>query len=472
MGQSTGQGDTEKGLLFEGVFSKRLEVTFDGERQSDFGGLPLLAVLDRRMHLTEALAMGLVDPRQPGKVEHEALEMLRQRVYGIAAGLEDVNDAALLRDDPAVRLAVGRAVEGEAGALASAPSLCRFENRATRRDLVGMGHALFDRVLHTQQARRAGRATRITIDLDPAEDPTYGQQEFTFYNGHYENWCYLPLFAFLTFHDKRGREEKEQHLVAAILRPGNVPAIAGARGLLRRLVVALRKAFPGVRLRARLDGGYAAGPFLDFLESLDLEYVVNLPTNSRLRAVAEPVMDRIVRPISDVDGASFRVYGDFVHKAKEWSHDRRIVLKAEVVRDPARAEREGRDNARFVVTNARGTPEHVYEKLYCRRGEIENRIKELKHGLAIDRTSCTSFLANQMRVLFTAAAYVLLQELRRHVASADLGRPQVATLRERFLLLSARVVESTRRFLVRLSGACPWRDAWRRIARSVGAVPT
>lgn len=472
MGHSTRQGDGVEGLLFEDAFDRPLTVTFDGERQSDFGGLPLLAVLDRRLGLSAALAPAVRDLRQQGKVVHEVLEMMRQRIYGLAVGLEDVRDAARLRQDPGVRLACGRPAEGEEGALASASVLCRFENAVRRPDLYRIGEALLETVVEHERKRRRGRATRITIDMDPSEDPTYGQQEFTFYNAHYSNWCYLPVFAFVTFHDEHGREEPEQHLVAAILRPGNVPATLGAEGLLRRLVTRLRRAFPDTPLRARLDGGYAAGDFLDVLEDLGLEYMVNMPSNERLKAMVEPLMAEIVRPMSEEEGCTWHTYGELRYAAKSWRCERRLALKAEVVRDPWRPERDGRDNPRFVVTNMKQAPQWIYEQGYCPRGDIENRLKELKDGLSIDRTSCTSFEANQLRVLLTAAAYVLMQELRRHVAALGDERPQVTTLRERFLLLSARVVTSTRRLLVRLSRACPWRDAWRRVALRAGAVRT
>jgi len=471
MGDSTRQGDGDETLLFPEAFAKPLHVVFDGERQSDFGGLPLLAAADRRLGLVGALAAAIRDPREPGRVTHDVLDLLRQRVFGIALGLCDLNDAARLRDDPAVRVACGRAVEGESGALASAPSLCRFENRATRRDLLEMSRALLDRVVEAQRRRRGGRATRITIDMDPSADPTYGQQQLTFFNGHYDDWCYLPMFAFVTFHDRHGREEPEQHLVAAVLRPGSAAATDGARGILRRLVARLRRAFPKTPIRARFDGGFAAGEFLDFLEGLGLEYVVNLPTNARLREVAEPALAQRVRPWSEETGVSQRVFGECRYAAKSWSRERRVVIKAEVVRDPGRPDREARDNARFVVTSLGASPEHVYAVDYCGRGEIENRIKELKDGLEVDRTSCTSFLANQMRVLLTAAAYVLMQELRRDAAGTELARAQVATLRERLLLLSARVVESARRLVVRLSRACASRRAWRRVAVRAGASP-
>jgi hypothetical protein len=471
MRHCTAQGAKSERVLFEGAFDKPLVAVFDGERQSDMGGATLLGAVDRRMGLTQRLCEAIRDPRQAGKVEHSTLEMVRQRVYGIACGFADVNDATRLRDDPAMRLLCGRGVEGEEERPASAPGLCRLENRATRRDLVKMSHALLEHaVAHQGDVRRRGKVKRVTVDVDPSDDPTHGEQQLSFFNGHYDTWCYLPLFAYVTFHGKKGREEPEQHLVAAILRPGNASATQGARGLLRRLVERLRTEFPAAAIRVRLDGGYGSGDFLDFLESLGVEYVVNLAGNARLRAAAEEWLEG-VRPVSEATGASERLYGECRYAAKSWSKERRVVIKAEIVRCERTPQKAAKDNARFVATNLACSPKHLYERVYCRRGDVENRIKELNHGMESDRTSCTSFRANQFRLLLTAAAYALMQEIRRLASRTPLARAQVWKLREHLLLLGARVVESTRRLLVRMSSASPFRDAWLKIARAAGAAP-
>ena len=217
------------------------------------------------------------------------------------------------------------------------------------------------------------------------------------------------MLAFLTFND-----EVEQYLCAAVLRPGNVPATCGARGVLRRLLARLRLAFPQARFLVRLDGGYATPEMLDFLDAEPrLDYVVAMAENAVLTRLAEAAMTE-ARHRSDASGQTEHVYLDATYAAKSWrGHLRRIVIKAEVVR---LAGREPRDNARFVITTLRQTPRFVYTRVYCARGDIENRIKELHHDLAIGRTSCTKFWANQLRVLLTAAAYILLQELRRRAA--------------------------------------------------------
>src|SRR5712691_1677957 len=218
---------------------KPVVAAFDREHASSDGGAILLKGLDTQFGLTKRLAACLADPRQPGKVQHQTLELLRQRVFGLACGYADCNDAARLAGDAIHKLLVGR--DPLAGpALASQPTLSRFENAVGTRELIAMGHVLADTVIEHHRRRLKGRARRITIDLDPTDDPTHGQQEFTFFNGHYDTWCYLPMVATVTFDD-----EAEQYAVAAVLRPGNAPASLGARGLLRRLAAP--------RLRGRRD---------------------------------------------------------------------------------------------------------------------------------------------------------------------------------------------------------------------------
>src|SRR3989449_25731 len=267
-----------------------------------------------------------------------------------------------------------------------------------------MGCELAASVIERHGRRLHGRARTITIDLDPTDDPTHGAQQLTFFNGHYDCWCYLPLLAFVTFN-----EEVEQYLCAAILRPGNAPATRGARGTLIRLLDLLRQAFPKARFLVRLDGGFATPAILDLLDAEPrLDYVVTMGENAALTRFAEPTMVE-ARSQSEASGQTEHVYTEARYAAGAWTHERRVVIKAEVVRLPGR---EPRDNPRFVITNLRQTPRFLYERVYCARGDIENRIKELHEGLQIGRTSCSRFWANQLRVLLTAAAYVLMQELR------------------------------------------------------------
>ena len=439
---------------------KPVVAAFDVEHASSDGGAILLKGIDTQLGLTKRVAACLADGRQPGKVRHQTLELLRQRVFGLACGYADCNDAARLADDAIHKLLVER--DPIAGAaLASQPTLSRFENAVGPRELLAMGHVLADTVIGHHRRRLQGRATRITIDFDPTDDPTHGQQELTFFNGHYDTWCYLPVVATVTFDD-----EAEQYAVAAVLRPGNAPASRGARGLLRRLLGKLRAAFPTATLRVRLDGGFATPALFAFLEAQPVEYLVAMASNGRLEKRARRLMGR-ARMLSRTSGRTEHLYGETRYAARKWPRKRRVIIKAEVVRHPGRAPK---NNPRFVVTNLPDAPETVY-RIYCQRGDMENRLKELHHGLELDRTSCSRFLANQFRGLLTLAAYVLFQELQRRAQGTACADAQVTTLRERLLKLAVWVERSVRRIVLHLPMTFPWLRTWRQLARAVGATP-
>jgi hypothetical protein len=434
---------------------------YDQAHASTDGGVVLLTALDRQLKLTDQVAACLVDRRDPEKIPHSVRDLLRQRIFGLACGYEDGNDAARLADDPLHKLAVGRDPLTGA-ALASQPTLSRFENAVGPRALYRMGRTVAATVIAHHRRRLQGKAQRITIDLDPTDDPTHGQQELAFFNGHYDTWCYLPLVATLTFND-----EAEPYLVAIVLRPGNSPAKRGAVGLLRALLRRLRRAFPGARLRVRVDGGFAGNDWLDVLETQRVEYLVGLASNARLERRAGRLLGEAYG-LSKLSGRTEHVYGDTLYAARSWSHRRRVIIKAEVVRLPGC---DPKCNPRFVVTNLREAPAAVYAG-YCQRGDVENRLKELHHGLALDRTSCSRFWTNQFRVLLTAAASVLLQEMRRRAAGTGCAQAQVATLRDRLLKLAVWVEGSVRRLVLHLPRFAPWGAAGRRVARAVGAVPS
>jgi len=447
-------------VTFQGEgFAKPVVARFDTPHASSDGGAILLKSVDTHLGLTKRLAGCLVDAREPGKIRHQTLELLRQRVFGLACGYADCNDAARLADDAIHKRLVER--DPIAGpALASQPTLSRFENAVGWPGLRDMAHVLADTVIEQQRRRLKGRAARITLDLDPTDDPTHGQQEFTFFNGHYDSWCYLPVVATVTFND-----EPTQFAVAAVLRPGNAPAGRGARGILRRLLAKLRRAFPQATFRVRLDGGFASAKLFTYLEREPVEYVVAMPSNVRLEKRARRLMGR-ARVRSRETGQTAHLYGETRYAARKWTRPRRVIIKAEVVRHPGRTPK---NNPRFVVTNLTDPPDEV-SAFYCGRGDVENRLKELHHGLELDRTSCSRFLANQFRVLLTLAAYILFQELRRRAAKTAGADAQVTTLRERLIKLAVGVERSVRRVVLHLPTTFPWLATWRQVARAVGAT--
>lgn len=451
---------TQQSVLFPSLFGKPLVAVFDRRHGSSDGGAVLLKAADRRLGLVDRLAGCLTDRRQSGKIRHEIDELLGQRVYALACGYADTNDAARLADDPIHKLLVGRDPIG-GDALASQPTLSRFENTVDQKDLYRMGVAIAESVIKRHHKRLHGRARRITIDLDPTDDATHGGQQLALFNGYYGQHCYLPLLGFLRFND-----EPEQYLFTALLRPGNAPARLGACAILRRVLERLIDAFPKAQFVLRLDGGFANPVLLDFLDAAGVDYVIGMAGNSVLREFSEPLMKK-VRKLSRRSGRTEHLYTARRYRAQSWDKPRRVIIKAEVTQYP---DREPRDNPRFVITSFRFDPRQVYEREYCQRGDIENRIKELKHGMQMDRTSCTRFWANQFRVLMTAAAYVLMQELRLRAARTACARAQVWTLREHLIKLGVQVVVSVRRIVLHLPASFPYVDAWRKIALALGAT--
>lgn len=454
------QDSSKQSVLFPSLLSKPLEVHFDAPDTTSDGGAMLVKAVDDKLGLTEHMISYLVDDRQPGKVVHSFTDMFRQRVYGLTCGYADVNDVARIGRDPLHKSLLGRNAVTDAD-LASQPTLSRFENVLGPKDLYRMSQALCETVLDRHQ-KRLRKVKRVTIDMDPTDDATHGQQELAFFNGHYSNWCYLPMLSFVSFNT-----ESEQYLVSAVLRPGLVSAREGTIGILSRLITEVRERFPRARIRVRLDGGFAGPEMFEYLESEEVEYLVAMAQNKVLKRRSGRAMGH-ARRLSRESGKSFAVFGETRYAANSWKKcKRRVIYKAEVVR---LEDRDPRDNCRFVVTNLPYTPRNVY-KVYRQRGDSENRIKEAKNSLYMDRTSCNRFWANQLRVLMSAAAFVLLQEIRLKLKRTSLAGAQVETIRLKLLKIAGRLKTTARRRVLHLSEHHPWLKEWIQVARQYGAVP-
>lgn len=453
---------TKQTVLFKGLSKKAIVARFDQEQASSDGGAVLLKACDERLGLSAAMAACLRDDRQQSKVAHSYQEIFQQRMFGIACGYADGNDAARIADDPVFKLLAGRdPVTGSA--LASQPTLSRYENAVRSGDLLRMSEALADTAIQRHR-RRKRKVKRITIDLDPTVDATHGGQQLSFFNRFYDSRCYLPVAGFLSFDN-----EPDQYLFCCVLRAGNAGANVGCLSILRRLLPRLRSAFPKAKLLIRLDAGFTGSEMYEFFEAERMEYVVCMGKNPVLQRFAEPLMVPLRDALEAGEDLMPR-FGECLYAARSWNnHKRRVIIKVDIALHPGR---EPKDNPRFIVTNLKTTPKFIYQKIYCARGDAENRIKELKYGLEIDRTSCTSFKANQFRVLMTAAAYVLMQELRLHARRTGCARAQVSTLRLRLLKLGVWIESSVRRIVLHLPTSTAYADDWRRIAMSVGAVPT
>jgi hypothetical protein len=442
-------------VAIEKVFKKAVHVEFDQPRQSTEGGVVLLRAVDERIGLTTALASALRDRRQPGKVRHDALELLRQRIFAIACGYPDGNDARELAHDPAMKMVCGRS-PGCDEPLGSQPTLSRFENSISPVDLLRMSYALAETVLRAQRKlRRKKSVRRIIVDLDGVDDPVHGDQQLSLFNRYYDNYCYIPLIASVQFDD-----DSQQFVVAAMLRSGGATGDLGAVAMLQRLVPMLRENFPGASIAVRMDASFSSPGLLDWCEAEELTYYAGFQQNSALLRAAAGLQRQARKAAKK--GSSGKVFGETDYKTeRSWDDHRRVVIRAQVVK---LGDREAKENPRFVVTNdEKAAPQQVYA-IYTGRGDVENRYKELKDGLAFDRASCSSADANQFRYLLTVAAFTLFQHLRQSVAHPDLLRAQVSTLRERLLKLAVRVYETARRFVLKAPAAFGWITPWRHAA--------
>ena len=436
-------------LIFESLFSKEVVADFAGGRiPSDAGGL-LLRELDQRYRLAEHAARCLHDPRESHKVKHELLTLVRQRLFAIALGYEDNNDAATLAKDPACKIMAGRAPETSED-LASQPTLSRFENRVNAKDLRRLSDWLLELYLKTHPGPRKV----IVLDMDTTDDPTHGKQQLSFFHGYYEEHMYHPLLVF---------DGRDGFPLAAVLRPGNTHASHRALAVLKRLIKKLKKAYPGALILFRADAGFAVPALYRYLEEQEIRYVIGFITNNRVVDKAAPLLEKAQRQYLQT-GEKQRLFTSFSYQAESWSRPRRIIVKVEYTHLGA--------NQRFVVTNLSRNPQFVYDDIYVLRGDVENRIKELKLELKADRLSCHRFLANQFRLLLHTAAYCLFWLLRRHLQGTELATAQVNTLRLKLLKIGARIRETSRRIWVHLASGYPYRDLLALVLQNLRASPT
>ena len=438
-----------KQLRFESLFSKEVIADFEGGRiTSDAGGL-LLRELDQRYRLAENVGRCLHDPRKTHKVKHDLLTLVRQRIFAIAQGYEDNNDAATLAKDPAFKIMAGRAPES-AGDLASQPTLSRFENRVNAKDLRRLSDWLFKLYLKTHPGPRK----TIILDMDATDDPTHGKQQLSFFHGYYEEHMYHPLLVF---------DGRDGFPLAAVLRPGKAHASKGALAVLKRLIKKLKKAYPGALILFRADAGFAVPALYDYLEGQpETRYVIGFITNNRVLAKVAPLLLKAQRQYQET-GEKQRLFTSFSYQADSWDKPRRIIAKVEYTHLGA--------NQRFVVTNLSRNPQFVYDDIYVLRGDVENRIKELKLELKADRLSCHRFLANQFRLLLHTAAYCLFWLLRHHLKGTELATAQVNTLRLKLLKIGARIRETSRRIWVHLASGYPYRALLTGLLQNLRASP-
>ena len=426
----TEQTELDLGVMDFGRLGRRqVQGCFDGGSMTSDGGVMLLSALDRKLGLTTAAARCIADPRDPLLITHAVRDMLRQRVYGLALGWEDLNDHQTLRHDVALQTAVG--VDRE---VASSPTLCRLEKWADRASAVRLSELLVEQFIASFKSAPA----ELILDFDATDNPLHGQQEGRFFHGYYDSYCYLPLYVFCG-----------QQLLCAYLRESRIDAAKHSAAILKLLVRRLRQVWPDVRITFRGDSGFCRQRILNWCERSGVSYIIGLARNVRLQAITE-FMELSMKDRFAQTGCKQREVGEFMYAAQSWTHERRVITRLEYG--------EQGNNPRYVVTNLTGEPQQLYDKVYCQRGEAENRIKEAQVGLFATRTSCHVFQSNQLRVLLAGLAYVLIERLRAlALQGTELAHAQVDTLRTRLLKLAAVVIRNTRR--IRLYFASNWPSA-------------
>jgi hypothetical protein len=421
-------------LTFASLGRKKIQADFAGGHLTSDGGALLLRQIDKRIGLIDALTACLPDSRDPAKTIHDVRTLLAQRVLALALGYEDLNDHEQLRKDPLLQLLSERPVE-EQQPLASASTLCRWENRIDRKTLARMAGVFVEQFI----ASHPGVPEQLVLDFDATDDPVYGQQENRFFHGYYDHYCFLPLYVFCG-----------DQLVVAYLRPSKIDAARHSAAILKRLAQRFRQVWPQVRIILRADSGFCRWKLLRWCDRHQVDYVVGLARNRVLERHLEPWMQK-ARTQQAACGTKQRLFTAFSYAAGTWDHARRIVAKAEC--------NEQGDNPRFVVTSLPDAPQELYDALYCQRGEMENRIKEQQLDLFADRTSCHRFLANQFRLLLSSAAYLLVESLRRlGLAGTELAQAQAGTIRLKLLKIGGRISWSARRIVLHLAAGYPFRE--------------
>ena len=419
-----------------------LLAAFEGGRLTSDGGLPWLAEADTALALCATLARQIPDWRRR-RGQHSLETLVRQRVFQIACGYEDQNDATTLRQDPLLKLVCGRLPDSGRD-LASQPTFSRLENAVDRHSAERLAAVLVD--LYVRERSRQGVPRHVLLDVDGTDDPAHGEQEGVAYHGFYQQHMYHPL---LVFDGDTGQ------LITAVLRPGNVHGSRFLVLVLRRLVRRLRQAWPDVRIELRADSGCAVPRLYAWCEANAIDYTIGLIPNPRLAALAAPLLADAQAQSAAQDGAKVRLAGDAIYRAASWPRARRVVYKAEALAKGP--------NTRFVVTSRREQSLAVYD-FYVDRGQAENFIKDYKNALAADRLSDHRFFANQFRLLLHAAAYWLLDTLRRWLATTSPTRLPFDTLRLRLLKIGGRVWELAGWVRLALGTSHPGEPLWRHLA--------
>ena len=405
---------------------------FDGGDITSDGGVLLLRQADRLTGLSDSIARALSDPRRQASCDHDVPGLVRQRLYAIALGYEDLNDHDGLRQDVALQTAVERDQW-----LASASTLCRFENRADRETAWRLHEVLLDQFIAS--FKRAPK--KLILDFDATDDPVHGEQDGRFFHGYYRHYCFLPLYVFCG-----------HQLLVSYLRPSNIDGAKHSWAILSLLVKRLRQVWPKVRIIFRGDGGFCRWKMLRWCDHHEVGYIIGLAKNKCLNRRTASLQDEAAACFA-ATGHKVRWFTDFQYAARSWDGARRVIAKIEHSQHGV--------NPRYVVTNLEGDAKQLYDKLYCARGDMENRIKENQLDMFGDRTSCQHWWPNQFRLLLASLAYTLIEAIRRiALKGTELANAYVGTIRLKLFKIGAVILKNTRRIRFLLASGCPYKELY------------
>ena len=439
--------DTTAPFLFPAVGRKKLTAAFDGGRMTSDGGVLLLAAAERRLGVAGRLAKLIADPRNPAFVTHSIADILRARMLAIACGYEDADDLDHLRTDPGFKLACGRLPDSGRD-LCSQPTVSRWENAPTLREVVRLTYAMVD-LYCTSYPKPPGA---VTLDIDDTVDVVHGHQQLSLFNAHHDERCFMPIHVY---------DIATSRPVAVVLRPGRTPSGIEVRGYVRRLVRRIRSHWPATRLTIRGDGHYGRPEVMAWCEANGVDFIFGLPGNAVLARLLEEAADDVRVRRAEADAPSLRRYAEVCYGAKSWGCKRRVAARIE-------ATTLGLDIRCVVTSLACASPEWLYDALYCARGQAENLIKLHKGQLTSDRTSCRSALANQVRLVLHTAAYWLMLTVRDAIPRPQpLACAEFTTLRLRLLKIAARITETATRVRIAFATACPEAALFRGVAGSL-----
>ena len=431
------------------ICRKKVAANFDGGAISSDGGLLLLRQADRRLGLTRMLASCVQDRRDPSRISHAVEEMLLFRMMAIACGHEDADDCDALRDDPLFKLAAGQLPESGAS-LCSQPTMSRFENMPNRTGAARMTAMMVDLFCKSF----AKQPDAITLDIDDTCDPVHGGQQLSLFNAHYDTHCFLPIHIYDVSSGKP---------VVVFLREGKTPSGKEVALVLKHLVRRIRKHWPATCITFRGDSHYGRPEAMAWCEGNGIDYIFGLAGNSVLHRQVYEAGDALKVTRAEQGADKLRGFTETRYAAASWTAGRRVIARFE-------ATTQGFD-ARYIVTSLNGEAQHLYENVYCQRGQAENLIKMHKVQMASDRTSCQSAIANQVRLVLHTGAYWLMLALRNAIpATHELAKAEFDTLRLKLLKIGARIIETASRIRVHLASACPNASLFRLIAGRLAAA--